>query len=128
MLPKPGMWMRLGSTDCKGTGSCTGTFEPDVSLVCGSIRPRFSHVAAARRQKKVHCVFGGPATCVRRTHVTSVIVAARWSRTTGVRSPGHVRGDLAAWKLSRCPDQTYGASDCPAHPRKIQRPNQTRHD
>ena len=50
--------MRVGSTDGKGASSFTGTFESAVSLLCGSIRSRFSHVAAAHRQKKVQCVSG----------------------------------------------------------------------
>ena len=52
------MRMRVGSTDGKGASSFTGTFESAVSLLCGSIRSRFSHVAAAHRQKKVQCVSG----------------------------------------------------------------------
>jgi len=51
MLPKPGKWMRLRSTGGKGAGGCTETFDSAVSLVCGSIRPQFSHVAAPRRRK-----------------------------------------------------------------------------
>src|SRR5262249_21831350 len=80
MLPRPGMWMRLDSTDGKGAGSSTGAFEPRGSLLCGSIRPRFSHVAAACPQKKIQCV----SSHVRWTDSRSTVVVPRSeSRSTG---------------------------------------------
>src|SRR6185369_17078691 len=66
--------MRLGSTHGKGAGS-----------LCGSIRPRFSHVAAACRQKKVQCVSRRLITCVVRDRVAPLIVAVVESRTTSAR-------------------------------------------
>src|SRR4026209_952336 len=100
MLPKPRMRMRLGSTHGKGAGSFTGAFDPAVSLLCGSIRPRFSHVAAACRQKKVQCVSGRLITCAVRVHVTPLIVVVSESRTTQ-REITAVMCASASWRVDR---------------------------